>query len=75
VRDDGIVLSEIGELGPGPTLFCPWNSLKRVRDRPPWIRPPYEEPEPLEAPLEQEFYELRGGFHGEGRAGVARRAP
>ena len=35
VRDGGIVLSEIGELGPGPTLLCPWNSLKPVRDRPP----------------------------------------
>ena len=23
VSDDGIVLSEVGELGPGPTLFCP----------------------------------------------------
>lgn len=41
VRDGGIVLSEIGELGPGPTLLCPWNSLNPVRDRPPWLRPPY----------------------------------
>jgi hypothetical protein len=23
VREDGIVLSEVGELGPGPTMFCP----------------------------------------------------
>jgi hypothetical protein len=23
VRDAGIVLSEIGELGPGPTMICP----------------------------------------------------
>ena len=23
VRDDGVILSEIGELGPGPTMFCP----------------------------------------------------
>jgi hypothetical protein len=30
VRDDGIVLSEIGELGLGPTLFCPWDSLHRA---------------------------------------------
>jgi hypothetical protein len=59
VRDGGIVLSEIGELGPGPTLFCPWDSLRRVRDRPPWLRMPHEEPGPEEAPLEQEFYELR----------------
>ena len=59
VRDDGIVLSEKGELGPGPTPFCPWDSLKRVRDRPPWLRMPHEEPDPGEAPQEQGFYELR----------------
>jgi hypothetical protein len=59
VRDDGIVLSEIGELGPGPTMFCPWDSLRRVRERPPWLRSPYDEPGPVEAPLEREFYELR----------------
>ena len=59
VRDCGFVLSEIGELGPGPTLFCPWDTLKRVRERPPWLRPPHEEPGPEDAPLEQEFYELR----------------
>ena len=35
VRDDGVVLSEVGELGPRPTIFCPWDSLHRVRDRPP----------------------------------------
>ncbi len=52
VRDDGIVLSEIGELGPGPTVFCPWDSLRRVRDRLPWFMPPHEEPEP------DEYYEL-----------------
>lgn len=59
VRDGGIVLSEIGELGPGPTLFCPWDTLKRVRDRPSWLRMPHEEPGPGEAPQEQGFYELR----------------
>lgn len=53
VRDDGIVLSGVGELGPGPTMFCPWGSLRRVRDRPPWLRPPHEEPD------EQETYDLR----------------
>jgi hypothetical protein len=57
VRDDGIVLSEIGELGPGPTMFCPWDSLRRVRERPSWLRPPHEEPE--EARQEQGFFELR----------------
>ena len=59
VRDDGIVLSEIGELGPGPTLFCPWDSLRRVRERPSWLRPPHEEPGPEEAQQEREFFELR----------------
>lgn len=59
VRGDGVVLSEIGELGPGPTMFCPWDSLKLVRNRPPWLRPPHEEPEPEEASQEQDYYELR----------------
>lgn len=58
VRDDGIVLSKIGELGSGPTLFCPWGTLHRVRDRPPWFAPPHE------AMLEEEqqnreYYELK----------------
>ncbi len=52
VRHDGVVLSEISELGPGPTMFCPWDSLRRVRDRLPWFMPPHEEPEP------DEYYEL-----------------
>lgn len=56
-RDDGLILSEIGELGQGPTLFCPWESLHRVRDRPPWLAPPHEEPQ--EGPQSQEFFELR----------------
>ena len=58
VRDGGIVLSEIGELGPGPTMFCPWDSLRRVRERPWRLRPPHEEPGPDE-PQEQGFFELR----------------
>lgn len=53
-----IVLSEIGELRSGPTMFCPWDSLKQVRERPLWLRPPHEKPGPEEARLEQEFYEL-----------------
>ena len=52
VRHDGVVLSEISELGPGPTMFCPWDSLRRVRDRLPFFMPPHEEPEP------DEYYEL-----------------
>lgn len=43
VREDGIVLSEVGELGSGPTMFCPWYSLRRVRERPSWLRPPHED--------------------------------
>ncbi len=56
VRGAGIVLSEIGELGPGPTLLCPWESLHQVRDRPPWLAPPHEEPEEGQV---REFYQLR----------------
>jgi hypothetical protein len=56
-REDGIVLSEIGELGQGPTLFCPWESLHRVRDRPPWLAPPHEVSE--EGQQGWESYELR----------------
>ncbi len=59
VRDDGVVLLEVGELGPGPTIFCPWDSLKRVRERPPWLRPPHEESEPGMASEGWEYYELR----------------
>ncbi|MDP9487236.1 MAG: hypothetical protein M3Q49_15890 [Actinomycetota bacterium] len=58
VRDDGVVLSEVGEIGPGPTMFCPWDSLHRVRDRPPWLAPPHEELAP-EEPETQEAYEVR----------------
>ena len=52
VRHDGVVLSEVDELGPGPTIYCPWDSLRRVRDRLPFFMPPHEEPEP------DEYYEL-----------------
>jgi hypothetical protein len=32
VRDGGVMLlSEVGELGPGPIIFCPWDSLHRAR--------------------------------------------
>ncbi len=43
VRADGIVLREVGELGPGPTVFSPWKALHRVRRRPSWLHPPQEE--------------------------------
>ena len=52
VRHDGLVISEISELVPGPTMFCPWNSLRRLRERLPWFMPPGEGPEP------DEYYEL-----------------
>ena len=55
VRDGGVMLPEVGELGPGTTIFCPWDSLPRVRDRPPWLAPPNEEP----GPEEWEAYEMR----------------
>ena len=56
-RENGIVLSEIGDLGQGPTLFCPWESLHRVRDRPPWLAPPHEESEAGQQGWE--IYEVR----------------
>ena len=52
VRHDGLMILEISELGPGPTMFCPWNSLRRLRERLPWFMPPGEGPEP------DEYYEL-----------------
>ena len=58
LHEDGIVLSEVGELGPGPTMFCPWDSLKRYDEWLPWLGPPHEEPEPGEEPQEQEYYDL-----------------
>ncbi len=45
VRDDGIVLSQISDLVPGPTLFCPWESFRRARERVPWFMPPHNGPE------------------------------
>jgi hypothetical protein len=56
VRDDGVVLLGISELGPGPTMFRPWDSLKRYSEWVPWLRPPHEEPVPDEDP--QVYYEL-----------------
>lgn len=62
VRDDGVVLSEIGELGTGPTLFCPWGSLHWVRERPWWLRPPHEGPDDgPESRGEFETREVPGG--------------
>lgn len=43
VRDDGIVLSQISDLVPGPTLLCPWESFQQAHDRPSWFMPPREE--------------------------------
>lgn len=30
VNGDGIKVSHIGELGPGPLMFCPWDAVRRV---------------------------------------------
>lgn len=65
VREDGIVLSEVGELGPGPTMFCPWECLYRVWERPPWLAPPHEEAVP-EGPWPGESYYLRDSSAEEG---------
>lgn len=60
VREDGILLSELGELGPGPTMFCPWKSLHRVRERPQWFRPPHEAPgDEAEHPVDHASFEVR----------------
>ena len=59
VRDDGIVLSEISEFGPGPKIFCPWDSLNRIRGRPYWMRMSHDEPEPGGATQGREYYDLR----------------
>jgi hypothetical protein len=56
VRDDGVVLSQISELGPGPILFCPWDSLRRYSEWVPWLGPPHMRPVPGETP--QEYYDL-----------------
>ena len=58
-REDGILLTDIGELGPGPTIFCPWESLRTVRDRWTWPRPPHEEQTAGEGAPGEESYELR----------------
>ncbi len=58
VRDEGIVLSEVSELGSGPILFCPWGSLRRVRGRLPWFVPPHGELEPGEQTPGSECYEV-----------------
>lgn len=44
ILSDGIVLSRVRDLVPGPTLFCPWESFREILDRPPWFSPPREEP-------------------------------
>ncbi len=56
VRDDGILLSEMSELGPGPTMFYPGDSLKQYSQWMPWLGMPRERRLPGETP--QEYYEL-----------------
>lgn len=43
VRDDGVSLSRIGELGPGPTMFCPWDSIRQIRPKSALDRMPHDE--------------------------------
>ena len=42
IRADGVSLSRIGELGPGPTMFCPWDSIRQVRPQSELDRMPHE---------------------------------
>jgi hypothetical protein len=56
VRDDGILLSEMSELGPGPTMFYPGDSLKQYSQWMPWLGMPRERRLLGESP--QEYYEL-----------------
>lgn len=52
VRHEGVMLSEISELGPRPTMFCPWGSMNhgsRARTR---------RSEPHGQPEQDEYYEL-----------------
>jgi hypothetical protein len=73
VREDGVVLSEVGELGPGPRMFCPWDSLLRVRDRPPWLAPPHEEREPVGETQEPASFDIERASAREPESPVERR--
>jgi hypothetical protein len=53
VRDDGVILSEVVDIGPGPTIFCPWETFRRDHDLPPWFEPP------LDGPEDRELYQVR----------------
>lgn len=53
VDGDGIKISHIGELGPGPLMFCPWATVRRVELQRP------ESPAP--APSETELLEYTDG--------------
>lgn len=59
LRDDGIVLADVNELGPGPTVFCPWDSLRSFRNRPPWLGPPEEAEAPAEVQPNGDYYDVR----------------
>lgn len=43
IRDDGVSLSRIGELGPGPIMFCPWDSVREVRPQSAFNRMPHDQ--------------------------------
>ena len=51
--DAGITLSEIGELGPGPTIFCPWNSIQDIHPQSPEGSAFYESEEVGTLPYEE----------------------
>lgn len=44
VREGGIRISHIGDIGQGPTMFCPWDSVRNVRSQMP-ENPPFGEDE------------------------------
>lgn len=44
VREGGIRISHIGDIGQGPTMFCPWDSVRNVRSQTP-ENPPFGEDE------------------------------
>lgn len=52
-RGDGVILSEVIDIGPGPTMFCPWDAFRWDPGRPSWFEPP------LDGPEDRELYQIR----------------
>lgn len=59
IRDDGVALSQIGELGPGPITFCPWDSVGGIHPR---SAPPHDRM--LEGATRGESETIPEGFRG-----------